>query len=285
MTNKIETAATILTVSDDTNWKWSIEADIPAFDGERSYKYLVWRKQQGPPPQVGAVGLGTFEAYQRSKFYVDRGDLPAGPVDGTETQYMVTWNMVAFATGAAESTSPSAKTPVRSSSSVPATSAAVYLPAPTPVERQAKELAKFRRDQLVIAYRHASDVVERLVERGEYSFNGFVEDREKFKAILKGEIDEVIEEELSTLAQERAMSVEPVEETSDVVTNIVATNAIPQIRNKSDLAEWVTAKGWSKDKIVEVLESAGYSTSGEYLMASGNTAYGLAALLSEALDW
>ena len=67
MMQPIETQATILNVTDDATWKYSIEADIPAFDGDKTYMYMAWAKKQGPPPQVGATVLGTFQPYQRAK--------------------------------------------------------------------------------------------------------------------------------------------------------------------------------------------------------------------------
>ena len=45
MAHSIETEATILDVTDDAKWKYSIEADIPAFDGDRSYRFLAWNKK------------------------------------------------------------------------------------------------------------------------------------------------------------------------------------------------------------------------------------------------
>ena len=49
MSQNIEAEATILDVKDDAKWKYSIEAEIPAFDGDRSYRFLAWNKKQGPP--------------------------------------------------------------------------------------------------------------------------------------------------------------------------------------------------------------------------------------------
>ena len=69
----IETQCDIVTVRDDNNWRYSIDADIPAF-GTRTFKFLSWRKSQGDPPVAGERGIGTFEPYRRSNYYIKQGN-------------------------------------------------------------------------------------------------------------------------------------------------------------------------------------------------------------------
>ena len=274
----IQTEATILDVTDDAKWKYSIEADIPAFDGDRSYRYLAWNKKQGPPPQVGATGLGTFEPYQRAKYYVERGDLPAGPVDGTETQYMVTWNMTAFSQGATNGAAPSKPTTpapnvaVRASSDAPA----AFLPAPTPTERQAKEMAKERRKEESINDRKAVSDVLAMVEAGTYTLDGLLEDAEKLAGWYNTRL----------AARCGSPLVEAAQAAGAVVTSVsLESDGPPSIKNKAELAEWVTSQGWSKEQVSGVIQDAGHASSNAYLQDSSNTVQGLAALLNERLNW
>ena len=282
MAQSIETEATILSVDDDATWKYSIEADIPAFDGDRSYRYLAWNKKQGPPPQVGAVGRGTFEGYARSKFYVERGDLPAGPVDGTETQYMVTWNMTAFAEGASNGagsslpTTPAPNVAVRASSGAPAALGATYLPAPTADERLAKEIAKDRRKEESINDRKAVSDVLALVEPGAYTLDGLIEDAEKLAGWYNTRL----------AARCGSPLVEAAQAAGAVVTRVdLEPDGPPSLKNKADLAEWVEAQGWSKEQISGVIQDAGHASSNAYLQGDGNTVQGLASLLFERLGW
>jgi len=306
VTQSIETEATILSVEDDAKWKYSIEADIPAFDGDRSYKYLAWNKKQGPPPQVGAVGLGTFEPYQRSKYYVGRGDIEAGPVDGTETQYMVSWNMVAFGTApngaeATQSTSRPPNVAVQATSSAPAAKGATYLPAPTADERLAKEIAKFRREIEGVNDRKAVSDVLALAAPGTYTLDGLIEDAER----LAGWYNTRLAFRLSKLVQGESPLVEAAQAAGAVVTSVqdAITDAdtinlfdeepgveppapsaeLPTLKNSAELAEWVSLQGWSKEQCKGVIQDAGFASSAQYLAAEGNTVPGLASMLREHL--
>jgi hypothetical protein len=286
---RIETQATILDVTDDASWKYAIEATIPAFDGDRSYRFMTWNKKQGPPPQIGAVGLGTFEPYQRSKYYVERGDIEAGPVDGSEVKFMVSWNMVGFAEGAAngagagETTGSAPNVPVRASSDAlraawdaPQKPAATYLPAPTADERLAKEIAKFRREIEGVNDRKAVSDVLAMVEPGTYVLDGLIEDAAKLAEWYNSRMAARCESPLAQVAQE----------VGAVVTAVTETLAgPPAITNKPALAEWVGEQGWSKEQISKVLLDAGYTSSSAYLEETSNTVAGLASLLYERLGW
>ena len=281
MSQSIETEATILSVEDDAKWKYSIEADIPAFDGDRSYRFLAWNKKQGPPPQVGAVGRGTFEPYQRAKYYVERGDLPAGPIDGTETHYMVTWNMVGFApggtngAGATQSTSPTASVAVRPTSSPPAAPGATYLPAPTADEKLVRELAKFRREAEGINDRKAVSDVLGMVEPGTYTLDGLIEDAEKLAGWYNSRM----------AARCGSPVVEAAQASGAVVTRVsLESDGPPAIKNKAELASWVEAQGWNKEQVSGVIQDAGFASSAQYLADESNTVQGLAELLNEKLN-
>jgi len=295
----IETEAIILTVVDDAKWKYSIEADIPAFDGDRSYKYLAWNKKQGPPPQVGATGLGRFEGYARSKFYVERGDLPAGPVDGTETQYMVTWNMVGFSAGAtngagAISPTPTARTAQTASQGPSKASGTTYLPAPTPTEKLAKEVAKYRREIEGVNDRKAVSDLLAMAEPGSYTLDGLMEDA----SILAGWYNDRLAERLASEIPASGGAEEVIEfnvadsplvvaaqEAGMIVTGVrkEVPDDIAGLSNRPDLDAWVKSKGFAKGDISRVIQDAGFASSAEYLADESNTVQGLAVLLDDAL--
>lgn len=280
--DKIKTEATILSVEDDASWKYSIEADIPAFDGDRSYKYLAWNKNQGPPPQVGAVGLGTFEPYQRAKYYVTRGDISDGPVDGSEKTYMVTWNMVGFAAGAtdgtavAQPTTTAANNAAWRSSGVSGAAGTTYLAAPTADERLAKELAKFRREAEGVNDRKAVSDILAMVEAGIYTLDTLIQDAEKLAAWYNTRMAARCESPLVQAAEKAGAVVTKVDE---------APEGPPPLKNKAELSEWVTTQGWGKEDISRVLQDGGFASSNAYLQTPGNTVRGLASLLSEKLGW
>ena len=281
MAQSIETEATILDVQDDAKWKYSIEAEIPAFDGDRSYRFLAWNKKQGPPPQVGAVGRGTFEAYQRAKYYVERGDIEAGPVDGLEKHYHVTWNMVGFVAGAAngagvQSTSPTANVAVRPTSSPPAAPGATYLPAPTADEKLVRELAKFRREVEGVNDRKAVSDILAMVEPGTYTLDGLIEDAEKLAGWYNSRMAARCGSPVVEAAQASGAVVTAVEDKPSDVP--------PAIKNKAELASWVEAQGWSKESVSGVIQDAGFASSAQYLADSSNTVQGLAELLFERLS-
>jgi len=287
---RIETEATILDVVDDASWKYSIEATIPAFDGDRSYKFLAWAKKQGPPPQQGATVLGTFQPYQRAKYYVTRGDIEDGPVDGTEKHYQVTWNMVAArpleaanGAGVVDTTGSAPNAPVRASSDAlraawdaPQKPAATYLPAPTADERLAKELQKFRREIEGVNDRKAVSDILALVEIGTYTLDGLIQDATKLAGWYNSRMAARCESPLVEAAQEAGA----------VITEVtVEPDGPTAITNKPALSVWVQEQGWQKEQITKVLLDAGYASSNAYLEIDGNTVQGLASLLNEALGW
>jgi hypothetical protein len=284
VSDRIETEATIVTVADDASWKYSIEADIPAFDGDRSYRYLVWKKDQGPPPQIGSTVMATFAAYQRAKYYIERGDIEAGPVDGSEKDYQVSWNMIGSrpvgtpngaAPGSSTGQTPSA--PLPRSSDASGVPGVVYRPAPTPDERQAEAMAKFRRDQEGVNDRKAVSDILAMVEPGTYTREGLIIDAE----ILAGWYN------LRLAARcESPPLVQAAQDAGAVVTEVVEKpDGPPPLKNKAELSEWVTAQGYSKEAISGALQDAGYASSGAYLENADNTVQGLAALLHDKLNW
>ena len=290
MAERIETEATILDVTDDANWKYAIEATIPAFDGDRSYRFMTWNKKQGPPPQQGATVLGTFEAYQRAKYYVTRGDIEAGEPDGSEKHYQLTWNMVAArpleaanGAGSGGTTGAAPAAPVRASSDALRAAwdtspkpAATYLPAPTPDERLAKELQKFRREIEGVNDRKAVSDILAMVEPGTYVLDGLIEDAEKLAAWYNSRMAARCGSPLVEAAQAAGAVVTKVEDKPD---------GPPPLKNKAELAEWVAEQAWSKESVSGVIQDAGFASSAQYLQDSSNTVQGLAALLNEKLNW
>lgn len=280
MAERIETEATILAVADDATWKFSIEAEIPAFDGDRSYRYIAWNKKQGAPPAVNSTVLGTFEPYQRAKFYVQRGDIEDGPVDGTETQYMLTWNMVGArplqtgnGAGSPATTAPAASGPVRGGQGPSMATGATYLPAPTADERLAKELAKFRRESEGVNDRKAVSDVMAMVEAGAYTLDGLIEDSERLAAWYNTRL----------AARCQSPLVQAAQASGAVITNVKDEEPPVVIRNRPDLDDYVRNRGWASADISRIIQDAGYASSTEYLEAEGNTVQGLAALLDSGL--
>ena len=280
MAERIETEATILAVADDATWKFSIEADIPAFDGDRSYRYIAWNKKQGAPPAVNSTVLGTFEPYQRAKFYVQRGDIEDGPVDGTELKYMLTWNMIGSrplqagnGAGSSATTAPAASGPVRGGQGPSMATGATYLPAPTADERLAKELAGFRRKEEGVNDRKAMSDILAMVEPGTYTLDGLLEDSERLAAWYNTRLAARCESPLVQAAQDAGA----------VVTNVKDEEPPVVIRNRPDLDAYVRDKGWSSAAISRIIQDAGYASSTEYLAAENNTVQGLAGLLDDAL--
>lgn len=278
----IQAEARILSVTDDASWKYSIEADIPAFDGDRSYRYLAWAKKQGPPPRQGATVLATFEAYQRAKYYVTRGDIEDGPVDGSEKHYHVTWNMIAAepieatnGAGVGGTTRAAPAAPVRATSHGSPASGATYLPAPTPDERLTRELQKFRREIEGVNDRKAISDILAMAEPGTYTLAGLIEDAEKLATWYNSRVAARCDSPLVQAAQEAGA----------VVANVTAADWVPPLKNKAELTTWVAERGWSKATISDVLQGAGYASSAAYLQADGNSVQGLAELLMAQLNW
>ena len=226
--------------------------------------------------------LATFEPYQRAKYYVERGDIEAGPVDGTEKHYQITWNMMAArpleatnGSGVAPTTGTAQATPVRATSDGPQTPGTTYLAAPTTDERLAKEIAKFRREVEGVNDRKAVSDILALVEAGTYTLDGLIEDAERLAGWYNSRMAARCESPLVEAAQEAGA----------VITEVSEADGIPTIINKPALADWVAEQGWQKDKIAGVLQDAGYASSAAYLDESGNTVQGLASLLNEKLGW
>jgi len=278
---RIETEATILAVADDATWKFSIEADIPAFDGDRSYRYIAWNKKQGAPPAVNSTVLGTFEPYRRAKFYVARGDIEDGPVDGTELKYMLTWNMVGArplqagnGAGSSATTAPAGNGPVRASQGSATASGATYLPAPSADEKMAKELAGFRRKEEGVNDRKAVSDILAMVEAGAYTLDGLIEDAERLAAWYNARLAARCESPPAPAAQDAGA----------VVTSVRDEEPPVVIRNRPDLDAFVVGKGWGKADISRVIQDAGFASSAQYLADSSNSVQGLAQLLIDALE-
>jgi hypothetical protein len=68
-----------------------------------------------------------------------------------------------------------------------------------------------------------------------------------------------------------------------VITDVKAAPEAPAIKNEAELRTWVEGQGWSREAVVEVIESAGYESASEYLAVGGHTASGLASILAERL--
>ena len=286
MSEKRQTEATIIDVKDDSSWKHSIEADIPGFDGDKTYRFLVWKKEQGPAPNVGDTGMAILESYQRSIFYVERGDISAGPVDGSESDYQVTWNMIGFTkteTDGADPTQPTTKgqhVAVRPSPGGSGAPGATFIPTPTPDERLSKELAKFRREIEGVNDRKAVTDILAMVEAGTYTIDGLIEDAEKLAAWYNAR----------NAARCGTGMVQAAQEMGAVVTAVAESPSAPGAEadlptSRAGLMEWVDGRGWTSEDIKRVLVREGYNQSTDYLNKPGNSVTGLAELLKAKLGW
>jgi len=278
----IETQCDIVTVRDDNNWRYSIDADIPAF-GARTFKYLSWRKSQGDPPIAGERGIGTFEPYRRSNYYIKQGAITEGEVDGTEEKWQIDWNMVGYRAigsvsqnGAGESM-PTTSNVAPTASSAPTTNGgAVFLDADRAVRLREENINDREAVRNVIAMEEPGSLaIQGLIDLAEPLANWY---NTRLAARLAGGIVGAAQAAGATLG-----SVEP-EPEPPTIEDILGGPEAPLIRNRAALGKWTVAMGWSKAQIAEVLNNHGFDTSTEYLKEKDNTAQGLAELLLEEID-
>jgi len=301
-----ETAVEILEVRDENNWKFSIDADIPEF-GEKTFKFLTWRKGQGDPPVVGQRGIADMEPWRRSPFYIKRGEVAEGEIDGTEERpWFADWQMLGFKAqafasagqpnnGAGIPTQPPASVPHTATSAPTPPSAVVFLDA----------LTRYRIDNELKNARDAIWMALKVTEgeAGHYDIGDLLENAEPIRLHLNdllrqrlGGGDEWLEELECTLpppplveaAQEAGatlVSVEP-----ETIEDLLGFDGEPPlevdghpIRNRADVVAFVTEKGWAKAAIEEALQANGYADSAGYLKNENNTPQTLAQLLNSAL--
>jgi len=288
----IETQCDIVTVRDDNNWRYSIDADIPAF-GTRTFKFLSWRKSQGDPPIAGERGIGTFEPYRRSNYYIKQGAITEGEVDGTEEKWQIDWNMVGYrATGSvpqngAGESMPTTSNVAPTASSAPTTNGgAVYLDADRAVRLREENINDREAVRNVIAMEEPGSLtIQGLIDLAEPLANWY---NARLAARLAGGMLGAAQAAGATVVS--VVSVEPhgagipPEPEPPTIEDILGGPEAPLIRNRAALGKWTAAMGWSKAQIAKVLNNHGFDTSADYLKEQDNTAQGLAELLLEEID-
>ena len=295
----IETQCDIVTVRDDNNWRYSIDADIPAF-GTRTFKFLSWRKSQGDPPVAGERGIGTFEPYRRSNYYIKQGAITEGEVDGTEEKWQIDWNMVGYRAtgsvsqnGAGESIAPASNASLTASSSA---DKAVFLDADRAVRLREENVNDREAVRNVIAMEEPGSLtIEGLIELVEPLANWY---NTRLSARLTGgmvgaaqaagaTVVSVAPADDFSIFEPHGADIPPeIERLSEpqTIEDVLGGPEVPLIRNRAALGKWTAAMGWSKDQIAAVLKNHGFDTSAAYLKESENTAQGLAELLAEEIE-
>lgn len=294
----IETQCDIVAVRDDNNWRYSIDADIPAF-GTRTFKYLSWRKGQGDPPEVGQRGIGTFEPYRRSNYYIKQGAITEGEVDGTEEKWQIDWNMVGYRAtgsvsqnGAGESIAPASSIAPTVSSAPTTNGGAVFLDADRAIRLREENVNDREAVRNVIAFEEpASLTIEGLIALAEPLANWY---NTRLAARLAGGMVGAAQAAGATVVSvapaddfsifEPHGADIPTEPEPQTIEDILGGPEVPLIRNRAALGKWTTAMGWSKAQIAAVLQNHGFDTSADYLKEDENTAQGLAELLLEEIE-
>ena len=301
-----ETAVEIIAVRDENNWKYSVDADIPEF-GERTFKFLTWRKAQGDPPVVGQRGIADMEPWRRSPYYIKQGSVAEGDIDGTEEKpWFADWQMMGFkaqAFASAGQTSNGAGIPTPPPASVPQT--ATSSPAgPSPVVFL-DAITRYRIDNEMKNARDAIWMALKTMEgeAGNYDIGDLLGDAEPIRVHLNdllhkrlGSGDEWSEELECTLpppplvqaAQEAGATLVSVE--AETIEDLLGFDGEPPlevsghpIRNRADVLAFVKEKGWTKEEIEGAIQASGFGNSAEYLKDENNTALTLAQLLNSAL--
>ena len=119
---KTQTQATITEFRDEGRGRFTLDANIPALESNRDFKFMKWRGDGQPPPK-GATVLLVVNPVKRSNFYIKSGALSDGPIDGTEASWQVDWEILAAEPLSADATipaTPDAPAALRPSESAPA---------------------------------------------------------------------------------------------------------------------------------------------------------------------
>ena len=267
-----ETQMRILAVKDD-DWKYSIDADIPAL-GNKPFRFMTWRKQQGPPPVQGADVWGTLEPYRRSAYWIRQGKLAEAPVDGSEDAFMLDYNLLAVrpveagaVTEQGSTTEPTRNAPQNGLQDATAGVSTVLLDANK----------RYRLDNQL---KNARDAIWMTLQHGAVGKEAnLYADMEQVLAESKP-IAQYLDRVLAEGLGEHSPLVQTAIDAGAVVTEVFDSKAeIQKLRSKPQLAEYVKKMGWSKDDISLVLDKAGYQDSNAFLKVEGNDVQELAFLL------
>ena len=288
---KLVTEATIVSVSEDDrhDWKLNIDADIPAL-GNRTFRYMTWRKNQGDPPVEGTVGLATLNPRVRSNFYVKNGTYPDNVIDGTENPWEVEWTFEGWdETGRNYSNGvPTAPTP----QIIPPTAESIV-----PATFVDKDRAVRIREQNINDREAVRLAIElgKIGDDGENVFTvaGALEAAERIAEWLNTRLDARLAGGLVGMAQDVGATLTNVSQMMSDADHplVVEPEAmppqdallLPKIRNLDALREWVKEQGWTPAAVIKVINEAGFPDSASYVAEKGNTAQGLAEILYQEL--
>lgn len=281
--NNVQTQCKIIDIKDDNNWRYSIDAEIPAF-GNRPFRFMTWRKTQGDPPDIDSVVMGEFSPYRRSPYYIKRGDVAEGEPDGTEQKYHLDWNMVGFspleepnATTPSNSPASTPNTPLTATSSVSGGTPTVFLDA-THGTRVREETINDRE-----AVRNAIA----MHEPGALTVEGLLSIAEPIAAWYNTRLTGRLGSGLPQAAQAAGATLVRVEEEEppQTIEDILGSGEppAPQVRSNAELLAHTKSMGWTKEQIATTLQGAGFATAAEYLAMDGNSVQGLAELLHDKL--
>jgi len=292
--DNVITQAQIVAVKDDNNWRYTIDADIPAF-GTKTFRFLTWRKAQGDPPEVGDSVMGEFEAYRRSNYYIKQGALTEGDIDGTEEKWQLEWNFVGVLSSegpngnaVGQSTASPRTAPLRATSSAAGIPPAVFMDANMAVRvreggiNDRKAWSDAKEHGTVTGENGVSEVVDTLDET--------LDKAERIADWYNTRLEERLGGNICTLpnvvqaAQDAGATLVSVEPEEPSIEDLIGAPAVPVIRNRSALGKWVSGKGWSKEQVQEVLDRHGYKSSADYLKEEYKSAQGLAELLLEGIE-
>ena len=266
------TQATILESRADSRGQ-SIDADIPALESNREFKFLKWRGE-GKPPTKGTTVLLEVNPVRRSKYYITNGTFSDGPIDGTEASWQIDWEILAAEPLSADATipaTPDAPAALRPSESAPA-------PFVDANQQQHKDTA---REEGINDRKAVSDILA-MVEAGTYTLDGLLGDAEKLAEWYNARRRARSGSGLVAVAQEMGAVITRIapEEHDYLIGGLV-----PMLKNMPELDGWVAGNGWTHAQCKTALEAAGHASRNDYLAIDGNSVQSLADLLSGALDW
>lgn len=272
---RTETQIKVVDANDDSTWKYSLDLDIPAF-GNRTFRYVTWRKEQGAPPAPGSTFLGVLEPWRRSSYYIKRGNITEGEVDGSEAPWQVDWNLVEIREpldipeeGGASPTQPNRIGPPPDGSLRGEETAGKALPT---VFLDAN--LRFRVEQEGVNDRKAITDALAMVEPGMWAVDGLLTEAATIAEWYNTRLMARLQGGLVGAAQEAGA----------VVTDVTpdTPGELPQVKNKAEVIDYAKTKGWKREAIQGVLKHAGYSSSAEYLRE--HSAQDLLVLLASGVD-
>lgn len=274
---KTKTQATITEVRDELRGRFTLDADIPALESNRDFKFLKWRGEGSPPPK-GAKVILEISPVKRSNFYVRSGALSDGPIDGTEASWQVDWEVLSatpLGGDVSDITTPSLKTAERASESAPA----LFVDAN---QQQFKDNA---REEGINDRKAVTDLL--ALAPGVYSLSGLIEDAETLAEWYNARRRNRLSGGMVGQAQEMGAVVTSItpEEHDSKEYDYGLGSMVPLLKNLPELDAWVAGNGWTLAQCREVLEQNEYANRTDYLAKEGNSVMGLAELLGQTLNW